>query len=48
MPRSLRQQIEDLRAENEELEEIIEDYEEKFAAISEQLPEEEASEEQQD
>jgi cell division protein FtsB len=46
MARSQRQKIEELKAENEELQEIIEDYEQKFDAIAEQLPEEEDKEEE--
>ncbi len=47
MPKTLRQKIEELEQENEELQGIIDDYEEKFEAIAEQLPEEEEAEEQE-
>lgn len=42
MAKSLRKQLEDLQAENQELLEIVEDYEERFDAIAQQVPEEEA------
>jgi formiminotetrahydrofolate cyclodeaminase len=46
MPKTLRQRIEELQTENEELQAVIDEYEEKFDAIAEQLPQEE--EEEQD
>jgi prefoldin subunit 5 len=46
MPKTLRQRIEELETENEELQNVVDDYEERFATIGEQLPEEEEEEEQ--
>jgi cell division protein FtsB len=48
MAKSLRQRLDDLQAENEELREVIEDYEDRFDAIAQQVPEEDESEEEQD
>ena len=41
MAKSLRKQIEELEAENEELRDVVDDYEERFDKIAEAVPEEE-------
>jgi len=48
MAKSLRKRLEDLETENTELREIVDDYEERFDAIAQQVPEEEDSGEEQD
>lgn len=48
MAKTLRQRISDLKAENQELQEIVADYEERFETIQGQLPEEEDQDEGDD